>query len=55
MRPYRPGVDAARGEELLVLRGHEDSVRGVAWSPNGQCLATASHDRTARIWGRRAR
>lgn len=33
-----------------VLRGHDDRIRGVAWSPDGQRLATASSDRTVRIW-----
>ncbi|MGI8815216.1 MAG: NACHT and WD repeat domain-containing protein, partial [Pseudonocardia sp.] len=33
-----------------VLRGHDDEIRGVAWSPVGRRLATASADRTARIW-----
>ena len=34
----------------MVLRGHDDEVRGVAWSPDGQRLATGSRDRTVRIW-----
>src|SRR6266704_2548189 len=34
----------------IVLRGHDDDVQGVAWSPDGGRLATASADRTARIW-----
>jgi WD domain, G-beta repeat len=34
----------------VVLDGHDDWVWGVAWSPDGQRLATASADRTARIW-----
>ncbi|MGH3824415.1 MAG: eIF2A-related protein [Pseudonocardiaceae bacterium] len=34
----------------VVLRGHEDWVREVAWSPDGRRLATVSNDRTARIW-----
>jgi len=34
----------------VVLRGHDDWVRGVAWSPDGRRLATTSRDRTARIW-----
>ncbi len=33
-----------------VLAGHTDAVRGVAWSPDGQQVATASRDGTARIW-----
>jgi WD40 repeat protein len=33
-----------------VLRGHDDWVRGVAWSPEGQRLATVSNDHAARIW-----
>jgi WD40 repeat protein len=33
-----------------VLRGHDDVVGGVAWSPDRRRLATASSDRTVRIW-----
>jgi WD40 repeat protein len=53
----RDGSDlgANNGTELIVskltvLNGHDDSVDGVAWSPDGQRLATASLDRTVRIW-----
>jgi WD40 repeat protein len=34
----------------VVLRGHDDWVWAVAWSPDGRRLATASRDRTSRIW-----
>jgi WD40 repeat protein len=38
------------GAEVLVLRGHQDRVASVAFSPDGKRLVTASVDRTARIW-----
>jgi WD40 repeat protein len=30
--------------------GHEDTVTSVAFSPDGQRLATGSDDKTARVW-----
>lgn len=36
--------------ELKTLSGHEDFVSAVSYSPDGSRLATASHDRTVRIW-----
>ncbi len=35
---------------LAVLRGHEDDVSSVAFSPSGEHIATGSGDGTARIW-----
>ena len=32
------------------LTGHSNSVNAVALSPGGRTLATASDDRTARLW-----
>ena len=32
------------------LDGHTDRITDVSWSPNGQFLASASHDRTIRLW-----
>jgi WD40 repeat protein len=35
---------------VSTLRGHEDAIRRVAVSPDGQRVATASQDGTARVW-----
>ena len=37
--------DLATGEHLRTLTGHTGPVRGVAFSPDGRLLATASYDR----------
>lgn len=39
-----------RGQEISVLRGHEDSVNSMAFSPNGERVVTTSDDKTARLW-----
>ena len=36
--------------DLSVFRGHSGRVNGVAFSPDGKFLATASWDNTARVW-----
>ncbi len=33
-----------------TLKGHTDSVLSVAWNPDGTRLATASMDKTAKVW-----
>jgi WD40 repeat protein len=42
--------DAKTGEEVLTLKGHTASVNGVCFSPDGWRLATASDDRTVKVW-----
>jgi len=53
--PQRADVklwDTETGKELATLTGHTDHIYGVAFSPDGKLLATASFDRTIKLWKR---
>ena len=41
--------DATTGQQLRVLRGHDDWVMTVAFSPNSRLLASGSYDNSIRI------
>ncbi len=38
------------GTIYKTLSGHTNSIRALAWSPDGKFIATASDDQTARTW-----
>jgi len=42
--------DASSGKELHTLKGHDDEVMSVAFSPDGQRVVSGSHDKTLKIW-----
>jgi WD40 repeat protein len=44
---------SADGKEEATLEGHKDWVSDVCFSTDGHTLASASHDRTARLWDRK--
>lgn len=35
---------------LHTLRGHDRKIRRLAWSPDGELLASPSSDATIRLW-----
>jgi WD40 repeat protein len=47
-----PGVAFPQGRPDIIWAkgGHSDSVNSVVYSPDGQLLASASSDRTIKVW-----
>jgi len=51
-----PGLESvlatalSNGPGYALIQGHQNSVTSVAWSPDGKTLASASSDRSIRLW-----
>jgi WD40 repeat protein len=50
LRPVRPTLAGPGGPLLRTLVGHTLPVTGIALTPDGRRVVSASEDRTARIW-----
>jgi len=45
-----PAVSVTADDKPLILKGHTDSAFAVAFSPDGQRIASGSFDKTIKIW-----
>ena len=43
-------LDAATGDQVQVIAGHDERVNGIAFSPDGSLLGTTGDDGVAKVW-----
>lgn len=43
-------IAAVRGRVLADIKGHEDTVSDLAFSPDGKSVLSVSYDKTAKLW-----
>ncbi|WP_019506832.1 NB-ARC domain-containing protein [Pleurocapsa sp. PCC 7319] len=48
--PWRSPFGQWQSQSLLTFQGHTSWVVSLAWSPNGNMLASSSYDKTIRLW-----
>src|SRR5205085_2283230 len=53
--PNKPGINTQKSAQshltlLHILKGHDDTILSIAWSPDGRMLASGSRDEAIRLW-----